>query len=392
MARGGGFGSSGALAMGPRLPGQQQPSRRRSKEQPKEQQPQPQREREWGLQRETRRGSKSTPQHAVAASSSSPPPEDAAAVATAALRSRVLELALEPQGSREVQRALEEARGAEQELIVRELQGHVAKALQSPHANHVLQKAISVMWPSDMFFIIPELLQWGCPSAIAKHPYGCRVLERLMEFFPSEWLTVFITDLLDNIGDLSKHPYGNFVVQHLFEHGTAEQRKHIVRLLCSDLYALSLNQNACGVVDKALTYAAWEDQLELVERMLAHRALLVTMASKRWGFSTAERLLSVARGPSLDEAHRQLMEGMMSLQRTASGRQLLELAVKHRPTSAELGVGGATSGPVKSAKLEDLLLGPSTKSGMNCFGNNGGLHEPKVHRSNGLVQLVRVLD
>lgn len=275
-------------------------------------------------------------------------------LAASSLRSRVLELALEPQGSREVQRALELASGSEQESIVQELRGNVAKAVQSPHANHVLQKAISVMWPSGMDFVIPELLKWGNPSTIAKHPYGCRVLERLMEFFPSSWLTDFITDLMENLSELCKHPYANFVVQHLCEHGTPEQRKHIVDTLCSDLYGLATNQNACGVVDKALTYADWEDQVLLVESILKYNGLLATMASKRWGFSTAERLLSIARGQNLEEAHAQLKAAEWSLQKTPSGRQLMEFADRQhrRWVSTDSESGGS------SPQLTSLAASP----------------------------------
>lgn len=242
----------------------------------------------------------------------------------AALRSRVLELALEPQGSREVQRVLEEVGGTEQGLLVRELQGHVAKALQSPHANHVLQKAIAVMWPSDMFFIIPELLQWGRPSALAKHPYGCRVLERLMEFFPAHWMGAFTADLLDSANELCKHPYGNFVMQHLLEFGGPQQRQQILRVLRSDLVGMATNQNACGVIDKALTYTATDDRCSLVQQVLSHKGLLVQMSMKRWGFATSECLLSLVRGALLDEAHAQLLECTQALQRTVPGRQILE--------------------------------------------------------------------
>mmetsp|Transcript_42272 Transcript_42272/g.111656 ORF Transcript_42272/g.111656 Transcript_42272/m.111656 type:complete len:416 (-) Transcript_42272:304-1551(-) len=258
------------------------------------------------------------------------PMSGAACGAAAQLRSRVLELALEPQGSREVQQVLEAAPAMEQEMLVRELKGHIAKALQSPHANHVLQKAISVMWPADTFFIVPELLQWGCPSTIAKHPYGCRVLERLMEFFPSTWLGPFFGDILGNAAELCRHPYANFVVQHMFEHGEDDHRRHLVKVLCADLASLATNQNACGVLDKALTYSAKDDQNRLVEQVLSHDGLLVQMAIKRWGFATAERLLSVARGSLLDDAHRQMVMGLAVLQRTASGRQLLEVVYRHK--------------------------------------------------------------
>lgn len=248
----------------------------------------------------------------------------------AVLQNRVLELALDSQGSREVQRALETSPGTIQEMLVKELEGHVNKALQSPHGNHVLQKAIAVMWPSDLFFVVPELLQFGKPRDLAKHPYGCRVLERLLEFFPARWLAGFTEDLKDGTAELARHQYGNFVVQHLLEHGDLQTRRHIVGVVCEQIVSMSSNQHACGVLDKALAYAdPVEDRGRLIWEFLKQPGLLAATGSKRWGFGAAERLVSLARGTQREEVWRQLQEGAPLLQRTSTGRQLLELLPWH---------------------------------------------------------------
>ena len=75
-------------------------------------------------------------------------------------------------------------------------QGHVQQALESPHANHVLQRAINLLAPSSVRFILDELMQCVHPVALARHPFGCRVLQRLIEHFPPEWLEQPLREIL----------------------------------------------------------------------------------------------------------------------------------------------------------------------------------------------------
>lgn len=314
-------------------------------------------------------------------------PAEAKQEVTASLRSRVLELALDSEGSRKVQTALECARGSEQELLVRELQGHVSKALQSPHGNHVLQKAIAVMWPADLFFIVPELLQWGRPSALARHPYGCRILERLIEFFPAMWLGGFIGDLLEHLAELSRHQYGNFVVQHLLEHGDLSMRGKILAVVNRDLVALAGNPHGCAVIDKALAYASVQDQMLLIQRMLEHPGMLSSTAVKRWGFATAERLLSVAQGHQLEEARRQLLADVRKLQRSASGRILLETffedELQHLPAEPEAASSAAPSPVAEGASPRTATSKASSSTSARTGGSRFGMRSPSFGSDNG---------
>ena len=57
-------------------------------------------------------------------------------------------------------------------MLASELRGHVREVLESPHANHVLQRSIEVMCPSTLAFVLTELLEWGRPVTVARHRYG----------------------------------------------------------------------------------------------------------------------------------------------------------------------------------------------------------------------------
>jgi len=239
------------------------------------------------------------------------------------LRGHVLEFALDARGCRLLQRALELGDDQQQVLLANELRGHVCEALESPHANHVLQQAIELMRPSAVQFILPELRRWGKPSALARHRYGCRVLERLIEHFPPHDLALFIGEVLEEALHLCRHVYGNFVMQHVLEHGEQTQKKRIIDVLCSDLAGVALDQHACSVLDKALSYGSPSDQLLLAEQVINERGLLAAMATMRGGFAATQRLFRVVGGRLLEEARSQLASQAQDIQRTKHGRALI---------------------------------------------------------------------
>lgn len=242
---------------------------------------------------------------------------------TQSLRGCVLELALDARGCRLLQRALDLGDEEQQVLLVNELRGHICEALESPHANHVLQRAIELMRPSAVHFIVPELRKWGTPSALARHRYGCRVLERLIEHFPPDDLAFFIGEVLEETLHVSRHVYGNFVMQHVLEHGDQTHKKRVIELLCSDLAGVALDQHACSVLDKALSYGSPNDHLLLAEQIVKEKGLLASMATMRGGFAATQRLFRVIRGQLLEEARSQLAAQAQEIQRTKHGRALI---------------------------------------------------------------------
>jgi len=239
------------------------------------------------------------------------------------LRGRVLQHAMDPHGCRAVQRALELADEEDQRQLVQELRGHVYEALESPHANHVLQRAVTLLRPSAVGFVLEELLHRLRPAALARHPYGCRVLERLIEHFPPAWLSTLVDEVVEEAMALCRHAYGNFVLQHLLEHGDPETRRRIIAALERDISEVATHQSACGVLDKALSYGHPEDQCQLAERVLLSDGLIVAMGSQRNGFAATQRLLKVVTGPLLEAALAQLAAGADKLQRSKHGRALI---------------------------------------------------------------------
>jgi len=246
----------------------------------------------------------------------------------------VLPLALDGKGCRLLQVVLEEADSASCKELVSELRGHVREALDSPHANHVLQRVIELVPPRSVQFILDELASSWDMSAVVQHRFGCRLLERMFEHFtacPSAASTLDFFLANGAFGDLKGHCYhmfGTHVMQHMMEYGSYEQQLLVCNALRSDLRKAALDEFAVGVLDKALTYLPLMDQQVLAQEILQQQGLLPRMAMCWRGQPAAERVIRIVEGAALSDALSQIGSHQQALRRSKGGRTLLTMANK----------------------------------------------------------------
>jgi len=235
-------------------------------------------------------------------------------------------LSRDSSGSRRVQQALEDAADDQVRVqIATELQGHVWEALQCPHANHVLQKCIVSMRPQALQFIVSEITQPGAGQVVlaARHKYGCRILQRLLEHCQEEQLLELKAELIASAIALSKHAYANFVMQHLFEYGTQEQRRRLSRLFEQHAKALGKHDHGRAVLSKALSHVGREERASLARALLQEQGLLVRMARTRHGHAAVKHVLEALDGTEREAAKEQLMDGVQTLRMSRYGRTVV---------------------------------------------------------------------
>lgn len=207
------------------------------------------------------------------------------------------------------------------------------RALESPHANHVLQRAVELMPPTATKFLLDELVQTWDFSSMVQHKFGCRLLERIFEHYTasheaSQDLTFYLTSGL--FGDISAHcfdMFGTHVMQHVLEYGCPEQQAVVHRALLSNLRKAATDEHAVGVLDKAMTCLPQSQQLDLA-RALVDAGMLPNMALSWRAQSAAERLLRISHGDVLAAALAQLEPHQTALRRSKSGRAILALVAK----------------------------------------------------------------
>jgi hypothetical protein len=182
-----------------------------------------------------------------------------------------VELALSASGFRVVQKALEAAGGETRMLLVERIQCHIVSLLESPHVNHVIQKCIEVMPPTAIQFVVDELGSYlGGWPALARHRYGCRVLERLLEHCPESMTCSIIEAIVADTYGLCHDPFGNYVVQHVLEYADMRYRMQVaVALTQADVSVLAQHRLASNVVQRALSQCGAEGQNAMVIGILS---------------------------------------------------------------------------------------------------------------------------
>lgn len=95
--------------------------------------------------------------------------------------------------------------------IVKELEGHVLKCVKDQNGNHVVQKCIECVDPECLQFIIDSFRDQV--FALSTHPYGCRVIQRILEHCMDEQTAPILQELHTNTESLVIDQYGNYVIQ-----------------------------------------------------------------------------------------------------------------------------------------------------------------------------------
>lgn len=79
--------------------------------------------------------------------------------------------------------------------------------------NHVVQKCIECVEPSALQFIINAFQ--GQVFSLSTHPYGCRVIQRILEHCMTEQTSPVLEELHQHTEQLLQDQYGNYVIQHV---------------------------------------------------------------------------------------------------------------------------------------------------------------------------------
>ncbi|CAE7408250.1 APUM1 [Symbiodinium necroappetens] len=234
---------------------------------------------------------------------------------------RVWELSQDSKGCRDVQLALEQAGEDLRRLIVAEVAGHVLDAMRCPHANHVLQKCITSSRPADCQFIIDEIMACnGFVELAARHKYGCRIIQRLLERCSTAQVECVANAILSDVSGIARHPYGNYVLQNLLEHGTPAHRHKLAEELRKEIVPICQDSFGSAVVAAALSQLCKEDAISLARAIVQEQGLLTFMAHARHGHSAVRLLLQALDGPDLARARELLCAELPSLKVSRYGR------------------------------------------------------------------------
>ena len=244
--------------------------------------------------------------------------------------------------------------------LLRELHGHTEDCIVDPNGNHVIQKCIAVM-PNkrDINFIIETFVPRNSADSTdvdegkdpkdskifeySVHPYGCRVIQRLLEYCSLKQQKTLLKEILKLVTELSKDQYGNYVIQHVLEHDKTpnggEARFKIIQIVANNMLYMSKNKFGSNVVEKAFIFAK-EDGNErdmLVDGMIGDingqngvNSPLRYMVSDQFGNYVVQKVLDVVNEEQRIRLFRKIKELVPNLAMSTYGVHIISKMEKLR--------------------------------------------------------------
>jgi len=215
-------------------------------------------------------------------------------------------LAFNSKGCRVVQKAMDVGTPAYQVQLLENLPGFVYDAMQSPHANYVLQKFIEVIPPERIQFIVEEVQD--NVLAIARHRFGCRILQRLLEHCTPWQTEQLINKVLPDAALLCRHQYGNFILQHILQYGSPNQRTAVAECVLADIMRLSKHRLASHIVCCALVNCSEKDVQRLTQAMLHDPSKFYQLSRSEYGSFVVREVNRAVRLPNAGGGEEQTEE------------------------------------------------------------------------------------
>mmetsp|Transcript_12708 Transcript_12708/g.32015 ORF Transcript_12708/g.32015 Transcript_12708/m.32015 type:complete len:923 (+) Transcript_12708:475-3243(+) len=197
----------------------------------------------------------------------------------------MVQLSMQMYGCRVIQKALECVDEADLPKMLAEFQNNVLSLIHDQNGNHVMQKCIEVLsrrataaqeeneetkakfFGEQIDFIIEDVLD--NLATLACHPYGCRVLQRILEYCVESQKTMALDKISECLRTLFDDQYGNYVIQHVLQFGRVKDRDMVLEMVVSNgLLKLARQKFASNVVEKLLKYGNAEQRKAIVREML----------------------------------------------------------------------------------------------------------------------------
>ncbi|XP_023974777.1 pumilio homolog 2 isoform X5 [Physeter macrocephalus] len=266
------------------------------------------------------------------------------------IRGHVLPLALQMYGCRVIQKALESISSDQQVIseMVKELDGHVLKCVKDQNGNHVVQKCIECVQPQSLQFIIDAFK--GQVFVLSTHPYGCRVIQRILEHCTAEQTLPILEELHQHTEQLVQDQYGNYVIQHVLEHGRPEDKSKIVSEIRGKVLALSQHKFASNVVEKCVTHASRAERALLIDEVCCQNdgphSALYTMMKDQYANYVVQKMIDMAEPAQRKIVMHKIRPHITTLRKYTYGKHILaKLEKYYLKNSPDLGpIGGPPNG------------------------------------------------
>jgi hypothetical protein len=251
------------------------------------------------------------------------------------LLGNAIELSMQMYGCRVVQKAFEVLPPPLLVPFVKEFSGDVLECVHDQNGNHVIQKCIEIMSASTsaqgesmsdhIQFIIDAFL--GQVKVLASHPYGCRVVQRVLEHCCNSQKHAVLNELLEGgVDKLVKDQYGNYVVQHIIQYGRPADRAVVVMLIRSDLFRFAQHKFASNVVEKCVQFGGQSHRSAMIDEMIAGggpNSTLMVMIKDQYANYVIQKVIDLSDGDQLSIIANQIRENLNLVRKSTYGKHII---------------------------------------------------------------------
>lgn len=142
--------------------------------------------------------------------------------------------------------------------MMKELESQVIKCVKDQNGNHVIQKAIERVPAEHIQFIVDAFT--GEVRRLATHPYGCRVIQRMLEHCHESARLSILAEIHACSESLISDQFGNYVIQHVIENGESVDKRRVISIVVTKVVNFSKHKFASNVVEKSIEFGTQEDR------------------------------------------------------------------------------------------------------------------------------------
>ncbi|MED6168982.1 hypothetical protein PIB30_017127 [Stylosanthes scabra] len=249
----------------------------------------------------------------------------------------IIEFSIDQYGSRLIQQKLQSCSAEERAIevieldqkiqLVQELDGHLMRCVHDQNGNHVIQKCIECM-PIDKIQFIISAFQ-GQVATLSTHPYGCRVIQRVLEHCSDEQnIQRVVDEILRYACFLAEDQYGNYVIQHVIEKGRENERSQILSKLTGRIVQLSKHKYGSNVFEKCWEHSSEIERDALLEEIIQQPnecgKNLLTMMKDQYANYVVQKVLETRNHKHREVLFSHIRVHLPSLKKYTYGKQVAD--------------------------------------------------------------------
>ena len=155
------------------------------------------------------------------------------------------------------------------------------------------------------------------------HPYGCRIVQRLLEHCSPAQTDGLLAQLLASTDHLLLDQYGNYVIQHVLDHGVPANKTRIIAKIEGRVLMLSQHKFASNVVEKCVSNASCDERSRLIAEVCQGDTSLGAMIKDQYGNYVVQKMIDTAADKDLGDLMAKIKIHSNSLHKFSYGKYIL---------------------------------------------------------------------